>query len=61
MAITKYREQYQIGRLKKKVKVVEYSAQFSNCSKRKCFVPFNGNGQHICRLWEVGKCPKEEI
>ena len=28
----------------------------SNCYKRSCFVPFEGNGQRICRLYELGQC-----
>jgi hypothetical protein len=38
-----------------------YSSQYWNCSKRVCFVPFNGNGQPICRLWELGRCPDGKI
>ena len=26
-----------------------------------CFVPFSGNGQNICRLFERGLCPPEEV
>jgi len=33
-----------------------YSTKFSNCWKRDCFVPFSGNGQKICRLYELGQC-----
>jgi hypothetical protein len=28
------------------------------CGKKKCFVPFSGNGVKICRLYELGQCPK---
>ena len=37
-----------------------YSSAFSNCNKRSCFVPFNGNGQAICRLYELGQCKGNE-
>lgn len=36
-----------------------YSVRSSKCKKRKCFVPFSGNGQFICRLYELGQCPDE--
>ncbi len=31
-----------------------------DCPKRKCFIPFSGNGQKICRLYELGQCPPQE-
>jgi len=39
----------------------EYSVRDSECKKliTECFVPFSGNGQNICRLWEMGQCPKK--
>lgn len=36
----------------------EYEVAEYACIKRKCFVPFEGNGQRICRLYELGRCPK---
>ena len=30
--------------------------KFKNCKKRKCFLPFNGNGIYICRFYELGLC-----
>ena len=39
-------------------KIREYEVKESACKKRKCFVPFGGNGQLICRLYELGQCPK---
>jgi hypothetical protein len=37
----------------------EYSVADCKCKKRKCFVPFSGNGQPICRLYELGQCPND--
>ena len=31
-----------------------------DCPKRRCFVPFSGNGRNICRLYELGQCPPQE-
>lgn len=28
------------------------------CKGKDCFVPFYGNGIYICRLYELGQCPK---
>ncbi len=36
----------------------EYEVAEYACKKRKCFVPFSGNGQNICRLYELGRCPE---
>lgn len=44
-----------------KYKGKEYRSQFSNCSKRECFVPFSGNGIPICRLWELGQCKEGKV
>ena len=40
----------------------EYSVRDYNCKKliNKCFIPFSGNGQNICRKYELGRCPSEE-
>lgn len=38
-------------------KLREYEVAEYACKKRKCFVPFEGNGQRICRLYELGQCP----
>ena len=39
----------------------EYSVRDSGCKKliTECFVPFSGNGQYICRSFEMGQCPKK--
>jgi len=39
----------------------EYSVRDSGCKKliTECFIPFSGNGQNICRLWEMGQCPEK--
>lgn len=37
-----------------------YSVKDISCKKCKSFLPFEGNGQKICRLWELGKCPPEK-
>jgi hypothetical protein len=39
---------------------IKYITAFSNCKKRKCFIPFTGNGSPICRLYEVGQCKGKE-
>lgn len=39
-------------------KIREYEVKDYACKKRKCFVPFEGNGQRICRLYELGRCPE---
>ncbi len=39
-----------------KMRNVDYIAYMSKCSKLECFIPFNGNGKAICRLYELGKC-----
>ena len=44
-----------------KLKGVYCSTKFTNCSKRECFVPFSGNGQNICRLWELGLCKEGKV
>ena len=38
-----------------------YDTAFCDCYKRKCFVPFAGNGRKICRLYEVGKCKGKSV
>lgn len=38
----------------------EYSVMDSRCKRAKCFIPFSGNGQDICRGYELGKCPTIE-
>ena len=30
------------------------------CKRRACFIPFSGNGQCICRRYELGQCPTGE-
>jgi hypothetical protein len=47
--------------MKIKFEKKEYSVRDRKCKKAKCFVSFSGNGQNICRLWELGRCPTEEI
>lgn len=37
----------------------KYQVREEVCYKRECFVPFNGNGIKICRLYELGQCPKK--
>jgi len=37
----------------------DYQVRNSKCYKRECFVPFSGNGIKICRLYEMGQCPKK--
>jgi len=38
----------------------EYNVRDSSCKKllNICFVPFSGNGQCICRRYELGQCPQ---
>jgi hypothetical protein len=43
--------------LKEKKKYIVYE---SICYKKSCFVPFSGNGQKICRLYELGRCPPDK-
>jgi len=38
----------------------QYQVRDKTCYKKKCFVPFSGNGIKICRLYEMGNCPKKE-
>jgi len=38
-----------------------YTVRDAKCRKRKCFVPFSGNGQKICRRYELGQCPPEIV
>lgn len=40
----------------------EYSVRESGCRKliNVCFIPFSGNGQCICRRYELGQCPTKE-
>ena len=45
--------------MKIKFEKKEYTVRHMDCKKRKCFMPFSGNGQYICRLFELGQCPKE--
>jgi len=36
----------------------KYQVREEACYNRDCFVPFSGNGVKICRLYEMGRCPK---
>jgi hypothetical protein len=47
--------------MKRKYKGKEYFVRDYKCLKMKCFVPFSGNGQNICRLYELGKCPENHL
>ena len=38
----------------------EFITRDRDCPKRTCFIPFNGNGQKICRRYELGQCPPQE-
>ena len=38
----------------------KFIARDRDCPKRKCFVPFRGNGKSICRLYELGRRPPQE-
>ena len=46
--------------MKLKYNKKEYLVKDSTCKKQvnKCFVPFSGNGINVCRLYELGQCPK---
>lgn len=35
----------------------KYQVRNIKCYNRECFVPFEGNGIKICRLYEMGQCP----
>ncbi len=37
----------------------QYSVRDFGCNllKKVCFIPFSGNGQNICRKYELGQCP----
>jgi hypothetical protein len=37
----------------------KYQVRETACYDRECFVPFTGNGIKICRLYEMGNCPKK--
>jgi len=37
----------------------KYIVREESCKHRECFVPFSGNNFHICRLYELGNCPKK--
>ena len=39
-----------------KLTSVKYISFDRKCNRRKCFIPFNGNGKHICRAFELGNC-----
>jgi len=39
----------------------DYSVRDWRCNKADCFVPFSGNGQNICRSYELGRCPENPI
>ena len=53
---TKYTTEISKG----KFKILDYAAKDSKCSKKDCFVPFQGNGRPICRLYELGKCKENK-
>jgi len=38
---------------------LKYQVRDEKCYNRECFVPFNGNGIKICRLYEMGQCPEK--
>ena len=44
------------GRGGRGMKKQKYECKYGPTSSRKCLVPFNGNGRHICRLYELGQC-----
>jgi len=46
-----------IERMTKKEKQ-KYQVKEKACYDRECFIPFSGNGIKICRLYELGQCPK---
>jgi len=37
----------------------KYQVREKACYGRECFLPFTGNGIKICRLYEMGQCPKK--
>jgi len=37
----------------------KYQVRERACFDRECFVPFEGNGRKICRLYEMGRCSKK--
>lgn len=39
----------------------KYQVRDEECYDRDCFVPFEGNGIKICRLYETGQCPAVDI
>lgn len=41
-------------------KIDDHVVRGVECKKCKSFVPFCGNGIKICRLYEMGQCPKPE-
>lgn len=38
----------------------KYMVKDSSCYKKKCFLPYSGNGEKICRYYELGICEKME-
>lgn len=43
-----------------KLKTLDFQVKNNwECKKCKSFVSFTGNGRLICRLYELGRCPKE--
>jgi len=38
----------------------KYETRNADCWKKDCFLPYTGNGRKICRLYELGQCPKAE-
>ena len=49
--------QKQLIKMSKKEKK-KYQVKDEECYDRECFIPFSGNGIKICRLYEMGQCPK---
>lgn len=45
-----------LAKLTKKEKR-KYQVREEACLTRDCFIPFEGNGIKICRLYEMGQCP----
>lgn len=37
----------------------KYQVRSVECYDRECFVPFSGNDIKICRLYEMGRCPRK--
>ena len=37
----------------------KYQVRSVECYDRECFAPFSGNGIKICRLYEMGRCPRK--